>query len=328
MELKGIYLLTILLVSITLLQTSNACDIYYRNDRYERDDMNLSTPIWTYDWNHFSITQDCACAVKFHPCRTPENISDMCYDYGHNNGCELGLKQYIGERVKLAWGPTCNPPLGGERDDLIYDPEDGPVICSGKLEVGKNNCDEPFDQNIPVDPERCESACGADLGCDEVYPNTIWCDEGINKTCDSNCNYSEKCDSFCRLNERDEPCDRLGPGAGCCSGCYYVDLNGDENVDIYDIVIVAGVYGLDITEKWGTKCRDSICYNSTYDLNSDGKINIFDIIIVVRKFGTVCPQITQVKELGFSYSNILPILIVLISIMAILGVLKLMSRRY
>jgi hypothetical protein len=68
---------------------------------------------------------------------------------------------------------------------LFYDPTDGPVACSGNLEIGRNNCDEPYDKNISIDPPRCESACGASPECDERNPNS---DVGTG-TCDSNCQY-------------------------------------------------------------------------------------------------------------------------------------------
>jgi len=101
-----------------------------------------------------------------------------------------------------------------------------------------------------------------------------------------------------------------------------VDLNGDGIVNIKDISMVARAFGLDIAGKWGPKCRDSTCYNSTHDFNSDGRINIIDIATVVRKFGKKCPRITQVKELGFSYSNILVVMIVVLAIATILLTLK------
>ncbi|MDI6826472.1 MAG: hypothetical protein QMD36_04775 [Candidatus Aenigmarchaeota archaeon] len=331
MKFKRVYPLIVLLATITLSQTSDACNIYYRNDRWERNDSNCTHDrIWVYDWNHYSMTRDCACAIKFHPCRGfidpfgPNCGEDMCYDYGHNDSCELGLEQYTGERVKLAWGPSCNPPLGGEKDDLVYDPNDGPVVCSGKLEVGRNNCNEPFDQNIPIAPGRCESACGADPGCDEVSPSTSWCDGNINKTCDSNCNYSEKCDYKCGAHPR---CDGLKSGEGCCSGCYYVDLNDNRKIEIIDITKVAKAFDqenptkedvnsdgvvdeedIEICQKFKdprcdidgdgdvdiydiikvSKARGTQWEHGNADINNDRKVNIIDISLIAKKFGQKC----------------------------------------
>jgi hypothetical protein len=55
-------------------------------------------------------------------------------------------------------------------------------------------------------------------------------------------------------------------------------MNGDGEVDIADIVIVAGLFGTEQGEpKW----------NPITDLNNDKVIDIADIVIVAKEFGNV-----------------------------------------
>jgi hypothetical protein len=68
------------------------------------------------------------------------------------------------------------------------------------------------------------------------------------------------------------------------------DLNGDGKVDIYDMILMADVFGM---------TNSSVYWNETgyipsypnfapymADLNGDGVIDIFDVIILARNFGT------------------------------------------
>jgi len=54
------------------------------------------------------------------------------------------------------------------------------------------------------------------------------------------------------------------------------DINGDGMVNIFDLYLVAKVFG----SKFGDEN-----WNAAADLNNDGAINIFDITMVARKFG-------------------------------------------
>jgi len=65
------------------------------------------------------------------------------------------------------------------------------------------------------------------------------------------------------------------------TGCYIVvtipgDVNGDWDVDIFDIVQLTGVYGL-------TKEDPEYCANC--DVNRDGDIDIFDVVIACGNYG-------------------------------------------
>lgn len=55
------------------------------------------------------------------------------------------------------------------------------------------------------------------------------------------------------------------------------DVNGDRKIDIYDVVLVASIYG--------SKSGDPN-WNIHADLRPDGKIDIYDVVIVCSKYGT------------------------------------------
>ncbi len=57
------------------------------------------------------------------------------------------------------------------------------------------------------------------------------------------------------------------------------DVNGDCTVNIFDIVLVAQVFG---------KTSGVAGFNPYADLNNDGVINIFDIVLVAENFGHSC----------------------------------------
>ena len=54
------------------------------------------------------------------------------------------------------------------------------------------------------------------------------------------------------------------------------DVDGDHDVDIYDIVAMAGAYG--------SHAGDPV-YNPNYDIDSDGDIDIFDIVVAASHYG-------------------------------------------
>jgi hypothetical protein len=113
---KRVYLFLIFLLLITFIQISEACDVIKSPSviGWERrygayDILCIFGQINVYDWSHLSVNQNCACGMGYHPCRSSKFglakcSEDMCYDYGHNGNCELGLKGYNGQKVKLSWG--------------------------------------------------------------------------------------------------------------------------------------------------------------------------------------------------------------------------------
>jgi len=54
------------------------------------------------------------------------------------------------------------------------------------------------------------------------------------------------------------------------------DVDGDFDVDIFDIVLIASFYGVEYTDPR---------YNQFFDLNLDGEIDIFDIVIAADNYG-------------------------------------------
>jgi hypothetical protein len=119
--------------------------------------------------------------------------------------------------------------------------------------------------------------CTADVECNNRDAGTSQCIGNVNKTCGTDCKYSEICDSNCGAHPR---CDGIEPGTGCCtSGCYYGNMNNDNEVNIVDVSIVALAFG---TQRGDPK------YNLKFDVNGDGKIDIVDISIVAIAFGKSC----------------------------------------
>jgi hypothetical protein len=53
-------------------------------------------------------------------------------------------------------------------------------------------------------------------------------------------------------------------------------VDGDKDVDIYDIVKIASVYGVKIGEPR---------YIANCDINNDGKIDIYDAVIATSRYG-------------------------------------------
>jgi len=54
------------------------------------------------------------------------------------------------------------------------------------------------------------------------------------------------------------------------------DVDGDYDVDIFDVVAMSGAYGSNENEP---------VYVSNYDINSDGQIDILDIVIAAGNYG-------------------------------------------
>jgi len=69
----------------------------------------------------------------------------------------------------------------------------------------------------------------------------------------------------------DENCD--GQDEPCQLGCPE-DINGDSNIDIFDLVIIA--------TRLGTS-------DQAADINKSGEVDIFDLVLLVNKFGENCP---------------------------------------
>ena len=61
--------------------------------------------------------------------------------------------------------------------------------------------------------------------------------------------------------------------------CHFADMDGDGDVDVEDIMLVAAC--------WRCEYGDA-CYDLRYDLNGDGNINIIDIMLVAVHWGEGC----------------------------------------
>jgi len=58
------------------------------------------------------------------------------------------------------------------------------------------------------------------------------------------------------------------------------DVDGDFDVDIYDVVKIAGIYGF---------VRDDLGFNSNCDLDDDGEITIYDVVMCASHYGETYP---------------------------------------
>jgi hypothetical protein len=67
------------------------------------------------------------------------------------------------------------------------------------------------------------------------------------------------------------------------------DLTGDGKVDITDLTIIAGKYGLTYLANGAGLTWDEFRKRYYYDFNKDLVIDIFDIIVVSKNFGAECP---------------------------------------
>jgi len=158
----------------------------------------------------------------------------------------------------------------------------------------------------------------------------------------SDCNPDEPgtgTDGLCHEECGADPgCDGLEPDEGCCSGCYYTDLNNDGIVNILDVSTIATYFGLcDPSHKdYGKTCDDcyetGTCYDLDYDFNADGIINIIELSTIAKKYQTDCTttaivQQTQTEKLGFNYSNVLVVLIVVLVLVIILLSFKFFVRK-
>jgi hypothetical protein len=106
-------------------------------------------------------------------------------------------------------------------------------------------------------------------------------------------------------------CDKLFPGTGCCSRCYYVDITSDGAVDGSDLIIVSRAFG---------SYPGHPNWNSIADINKDGAVDGSDSILISRKFGVICtsPGGTITGRLFLSSTNIVVILVSLIVIVVII----------
>jgi hypothetical protein len=58
------------------------------------------------------------------------------------------------------------------------------------------------------------------------------------------------------------------------------DVDGDFDVDIYDVVKIAGIYG---------STRSALEFNPNSDLDDDGEITIYDVVLCARHYGDTYP---------------------------------------
>ncbi len=73
------------------------------------------------------------------------------------------------------------------------------------------------------------------------------------------------------------------------------DVDGDCDVDIVDIMLVAG--------RWGSHSGDAD-YDARYDLDNDGDIDITDVMTVVAHWGERCPQGVPSSVRPLSYGRL------------------------
>jgi len=119
----------------------------------------------------------------------------VLWRYGDTNKCP-SLSSENGNICKIRLLGVCEYPTEGRWDAS----ESKCLQCSGNIEdkicgdtagiyvqYGTGICTQEGNQ-------KCESACGASSGCDEVVPGSVSCDIYGNqltiRVCDSNCNYS------------------------------------------------------------------------------------------------------------------------------------------
>ena len=78
--------------------------------------------------------------------------------------------------------------------------------------------------------------------------------------------------------------------------CFYVDIDCDGDVDVFDILLVAAV--------WGCEGNDA-CYDEKCDVNNDEAIDVFDILEVAKHWGeespfeTVAPSLITVDKTSY-----------------------------
>ena len=167
-------------------------------------------------------------------------------------------------------------------DGLLY-----PTTC------GPENCDEPIGTCLDCDPDLI---CGGALTCVDglLYPTTCGpdnCDEPID-TCeedecidgevnnDNPCNPMECFDGqwfeivIDCAEQMGVPCQGgvyVDPPEGvCCSTCVsYGDINGDNTLNVVDVVQIINIILSD-------------GYNVVADVNTDGSVNVVDVVVVVN----------------------------------------------
>lgn len=119
----------------------------------------------------FNYCSDISCGSQTKDCW--EGL--LCYwnaeTYGPRENCANG------DDCKIAWGYSCGDTFTGRWDATSRTC----VECSGGRKVGRydRNCNHQNFENAP-----CESACGANAGCDEKFPGE-YC--GTNGRCTYGC---------------------------------------------------------------------------------------------------------------------------------------------
>lgn len=171
-----------------------------------------------------ALDTSCSCFVE---CLETESngmcgTKGKCCLYGKKGSCPDNVNPaHEGSQVWLAWGRYCYE--DGCRNDLVWDPQDGAVLCSGRLEVEKNNCDMQ-----DISPDRCEHACSSEVSgiCDEEVPNSGFPDLCYGPN-DDHLTINRKCKNDCTYSEQEEICDasRCGDVVSCVSVDHYCVYN-------------------------------------------------------------------------------------------------------
>ena len=214
---------------------------------------------------------------------------------------------------------------------------------------------------------RIEAAVEGHYGTAEVWYDYLdycyWveCDPGGVCSVGSQVCPSGLCDYRCGA---DTDCTGARPGEAntCCSGCYSVDVEKDDIINIMDILKAAVIFGTSCDEPTEPGKKP---YDPDADVDKNCVINIMDILKVAIKFGEYCHKPTcaevggycerpgdctdgyecyesqldcteypatcccmRIEQLGFVYSPVVIIIIVLITLVLILGVLKIFAKKF
>jgi cysteine-rich repeat protein len=155
--------------------------------------------------------------------------------------------------------------------------DDG-LFCNG-IETcdGAGSCNvpgnDPCDDGVGCTTDACNE--GTD-SCDNT-PDDAACDDGLF------CNGAETCDALldCQAGTAVDCDDGVGCTTDACNegtdSCDNIaDLNNDTSVNIFDLVLIANIFG--------TSTGDA-AYDPDMDCNQDGVINIFDLVTVAYQVG-------------------------------------------
>jgi len=159
----------------------------YSGNYCEKDEDCGDVPISAYDFD-----VDFGGCVMAYAAGQYYNIEGSCS--GLSESCTCSEREarwytspsYPGQICKRRDGWYCDAGIKEGK----YDPEDGCIICSNKIQIERFGC------SYDISTWECEALCGASPICDEVMPDSSLPDEctswklEVNGYCNSNCDYS------------------------------------------------------------------------------------------------------------------------------------------